>query len=93
MAGSQNSSDLQQILKPFFARAAEAEERLSRLEAGLTANKGGSDVRDENFSSLVRGIQSKLVINAAETEQACETQAPKELQTRTAGMKRRPQEP
>ncbi|XP_073277534.1 uncharacterized protein [Primulina huaijiensis] len=37
------SNDLEAMLKPFYQRASEAEERLARLEAALAGNKDSGD--------------------------------------------------
>ncbi|XP_038880780.1 uncharacterized protein LOC120072495 [Benincasa hispida] len=49
--------DLEQILKPFFQRASEAEDRLSRLEAALLTKK---DVHNEEYLNTISELQSKL---------------------------------
>ncbi|XP_022153876.1 uncharacterized protein LOC111021288 [Momordica charantia] len=49
--------DLEQSLKPFFQRASEAEDRLSRLEATLLSKK---DTWDEEHLKTIAELQSKL---------------------------------
>ncbi|XP_014512912.1 uncharacterized protein LOC106771447 [Vigna radiata var. radiata] len=63
MAESAKMVDLQLTLKPFYQRAAEAEERLSRLEATLN-NK--EDARNEENTKVINDLQSKLKAANAE---------------------------
>ncbi|XP_027935257.1 uncharacterized protein LOC114190530 [Vigna unguiculata] len=63
MAESAKIVDLQLTLKPFYQRAAEAEERLSRLEATLN-NK--EDARNEENTKVINDLQSKLKAANAE---------------------------
>ncbi|KAI4348665.1 hypothetical protein L6164_009363 [Bauhinia variegata] len=57
MVESAKASDLEQILKPFYQRAAEAEDRLSRLEASLSSKK---EAGNEEHVKLISDLQSKL---------------------------------
>ncbi|KAG6595681.1 hypothetical protein SDJN03_12234, partial [Cucurbita argyrosperma subsp. sororia] len=54
---SGGSHDLEQTLKPFYRRASEAEDRLSRLEAALLSKK---DAHDEEHLKTISELQSKL---------------------------------
>ncbi|KAJ3697546.1 hypothetical protein LUZ61_001251 [Rhynchospora tenuis] len=72
--------DLEQTLKPFYDRAAEAEERLAKLEE-LLIKKGNSE-NETKVSSVVEEFQSKLTI--ANTDIASEREkASKEIQKLT----------
>ncbi|GLT45265.1 hypothetical protein SLA2020_191080 [Shorea laevis] len=55
-------SDFQETLKPFYQRAAEAEERLSRLEAALESKKGtgNTDAEKEELLKTICELQGKL---------------------------------
>ncbi|KAA3449432.1 Serine/threonine-protein kinase TAO1-A [Gossypium australe] len=58
----------EELLKPFYQRATEAEERLSRLEAVLAGNKGnGRDAGNQELSQLISELQAKLEDANAET--------------------------
>ncbi|KAJ0042118.1 hypothetical protein Pint_17831 [Pistacia integerrima] len=57
MAESEKSKDLQQTLQPFYDRASQAEERLSRLQASLANKKDG---RNEELLKTISELQSKL---------------------------------
>ncbi|KAK7355199.1 hypothetical protein VNO80_14447 [Phaseolus coccineus] len=63
MAESAKMVDLQLALKPFYQRAAEAEERLSRLEATLNNKK---DAGNEESMKVINDLQSKLKAANAE---------------------------
>ncbi|GMH20173.1 hypothetical protein Nepgr_022014 [Nepenthes gracilis] len=67
---AQPRDDLKELLKPFYQRASEAEDRLSRLEAALPNKK--DDVISEECSKMVRELQLKLEEITAElaSEQA-----------------------
>ncbi|KAL6960111.1 hypothetical protein U1Q18_007665 [Sarracenia purpurea var. burkii] len=55
------SSDLQDILKPFYQRASEAEDRLAKLEASLANGTGvGLDSGNKELLKIVSELQSKL---------------------------------
>ncbi|KAB2013072.1 hypothetical protein ERO13_D09G117400v2 [Gossypium hirsutum] len=54
----------EELLKPFYQRATEAEERLSRLEAVLAGNK---DAGNQELSQLISELQAKLEDANAET--------------------------
>ncbi|KAL0544934.1 hypothetical protein IC582_020064 [Cucumis melo] len=49
--------DLEQTLKPFFQRASQAEDRLSRLEAALLSKK---DDHNEEHLKTISELQTKL---------------------------------
>ncbi|XP_028759184.1 uncharacterized protein LOC114718101 isoform X1 [Neltuma alba] len=57
MVESVKSNELQETLKPFYQRAAEAEERLTRLEAALASEK---DAGNEEHLKQIGDLQSKL---------------------------------
>ncbi|KAF7804060.1 uncharacterized protein G2W53_043171 [Senna tora] len=57
MVESMKPNDLQNTLKPFYQRAAEAEERLSRLEAALSSKKSAGN---EEHLKVIDDLQSKL---------------------------------
>ncbi|XP_068658164.1 uncharacterized protein [Aristolochia californica] len=48
------------VLKPFYERASEAEERLSRLEAVVASRKDESSSGNEKSSSVVKELLLKL---------------------------------
>nr|XP_028946490.1 uncharacterized protein LOC103433954 isoform X2 [Malus domestica] len=53
MAESESRSVPEETLKPFYQRASEAEDRLSRLEAALASKKDGS-------SKVINELQSQI---------------------------------
>ncbi|PIA48303.1 hypothetical protein AQUCO_01400717v1 [Aquilegia coerulea] len=62
MTDSMKTNDLQlleheEVLKPFYQRAFQAEERLSILEAAVSTKK---DAGDEEFSKTISELQSKM---------------------------------
>ncbi|KAI7996724.1 hypothetical protein LOK49_LG10G02833 [Camellia lanceoleosa] len=61
------SNDLQEILKPFYQRASEAEDRLARLEAAISTKK---DAGNEDLLKMVTELQSKL--ESVKAEQVAE---------------------
>ncbi|XP_041028611.1 uncharacterized protein LOC121268415 [Juglans microcarpa x Juglans regia] len=63
MGESEKRSDLEEALKPFYQRASEAEERLSRLEAALATKK---DSENEDHLKLISELQSRLEEAGAE---------------------------
>ncbi|KAM6568262.1 hypothetical protein CsatB_016247 [Cannabis sativa] len=63
MADSEKQTGLGDSLKPFFHRASEAEERLSRLEAALATKK---DAGNEELLKVISELQSKLESTNAE---------------------------
>ncbi|KAK9289769.1 hypothetical protein L1049_007928 [Liquidambar formosana] len=76
MAEAEKQIDLNVALKPFYQRASEAEDRLSRLEATLASKK---DAGNEELLKMVSELQSKL--ENAKAEQASEHEkAMKEIQ-------------
>ncbi|XP_039063817.1 uncharacterized protein LOC120208665 isoform X2 [Hibiscus syriacus] len=64
----------EELLKPFYQRAIEAEERLSRLEAVLVGNK---DAAKQEPSQLITELQAKL--EAANAEALSEREKAKQL--------------
>ncbi|KAJ1384170.1 hypothetical protein SESBI_42777 [Sesbania bispinosa] len=54
---------LELTLKPFYQRASEAEDRLSRLEAALNSRK---DTGNEEQKKMINDLQSKLKAANAE---------------------------
>ncbi|MQL76683.1 hypothetical protein Taro_009079 [Colocasia esculenta] len=77
-----HSKGLDEVLKPFYQRASEAEERLARLEAVL-ANKSDDCNSSEELSAVVKDFQSKLEM--AQHELTAEREkASKEIQRLTA---------
>ncbi|KAJ4755806.1 threonine-tRNA ligase 2 [Rhynchospora pubera] len=73
--------DLEQTLKPFYDRAAQAEERLAKLEE-LLIKKGNSE-NETKVSSVVEEFQSKLTIANADIASERE-KASKEIEKLTA---------
>ncbi|CAL5207658.1 unnamed protein product [Lathyrus oleraceus] len=63
MVESVQINDLELTLKPFYRRASEAEERLSRLEAAINNKK---DTGNEEQLKMVNDLQSKLEAANAE---------------------------
>lgn len=63
MAESDKRSDLSEALKPFFQRASEAEDRLSRIEIALASKK---DAGNEDHLKIISDLESKLVVAHAE---------------------------
>ncbi|KAF5196721.1 threonine-tRNA ligase [Thalictrum thalictroides] len=59
MTDSEKANILQEeeVLKPFYARASQAEERLSRLEAAISTK---NDTGNEEFSKTISELQSKI---------------------------------
>ncbi|XP_057424762.1 uncharacterized protein LOC130718245 [Lotus japonicus] len=57
MVESVKLCDLELTLKPFYQRASEAEDRLSRLEAAFNSRK---DTGNEEESKVINDLQSKL---------------------------------
>ncbi|XP_060183546.1 uncharacterized protein LOC132613525 [Lycium barbarum] len=52
-----DSNNLEETLKPFYQRAAEAEERLARLEISVASK---TDSKNEELERTVAELQSKL---------------------------------
>ncbi|GFP90946.1 hypothetical protein PHJA_001238600 [Phtheirospermum japonicum] len=70
------SNNLEEILKPFYQRASEAEDRLARLEASVAKNK---EYGNDEQLKLVTELQSEL--ENAKAEQVAEREkAMKEVQ-------------
>ncbi|PRQ44831.1 hypothetical protein RchiOBHm_Chr3g0483561 [Rosa chinensis] len=63
MAQPENPVVLDQTLKPFYQRASEAEDRLTRLEAALASNK---DSGNKDHSKLISELQEENKKLAAE---------------------------
>ncbi|XP_062166266.1 uncharacterized protein LOC133872707 [Alnus glutinosa] len=63
MGESEKRSDMEENLKPFYQRASEAEERLSRLEAVLESKKNAGN---EDHLRLISELQSQLEEASAE---------------------------
>ncbi|XP_004498045.1 uncharacterized protein [Cicer arietinum] len=63
MVESVKVNDLELTLKPFFRRASEAEDRLSKLEAAINSKK---DAGNEEQLKMVNDLQSKLEVANAE---------------------------
>ncbi|XP_057784868.1 uncharacterized protein LOC131002383 [Salvia miltiorrhiza] len=74
------SNNLEEILKPFYQRASEAEDRLARLEASLARNKeSGNDKQLKLVGELQSQLESAKAKQLAESEKAM-----KELQRLSA---------
>ncbi|KAJ4815024.1 Serine/threonine-protein kinase TAO1-A [Rhynchospora pubera] len=73
--------DLEQTLKPFYDRAAEAEDRLAKLEELLI--KKGNSANETKESSIIEEFQSKLTIANADIGSERE-KASKEIEKLTA---------
>ncbi|XP_027367090.1 uncharacterized protein LOC113873243 [Abrus precatorius] len=56
-------NDVELTLKPFYQRASEVEERLSRLEAAFNSDK---DAGNEEHLKVINDLQSKLNVANAE---------------------------
>ncbi|XP_010269673.1 PREDICTED: uncharacterized protein LOC104606267 isoform X1 [Nelumbo nucifera] len=91
MTEAEKSNDLKEVLKPFYQRASEAEDRLARLENALGDKRGKSlfgfiidpDSGNEELSKIVSELQSKL--DEVKAEQLAEREkAAKEMQKLTA---------
>ncbi|XP_010269674.1 PREDICTED: uncharacterized protein LOC104606267 isoform X2 [Nelumbo nucifera] len=80
MTEAEKSNDLKEVLKPFYQRASEAEDRLARLENALGDKR---DSGNEELSKIVSELQSKL--DEVKAEQLAEREkAAKEMQKLTA---------
>ncbi|KAJ1697149.1 hypothetical protein LUZ63_005661 [Rhynchospora breviuscula] len=73
--------DLEQTLKPFYDRAAEAEDRLAKLEELLI--KKGNSATETKESSIIEEFQSKLTLVNADIASERE-KASKEIEKLTA---------
>ncbi|KAM0990586.1 hypothetical protein FF1_009072 [Malus domestica] len=61
MAESESRSVPEETLKPFYQRASEAEDRLSRLEAALASKKGRFyDSATDGSSKVINELQSQI---------------------------------
>ncbi|CAN6443525.1 unnamed protein product [Victoria cruziana] len=65
MANVAMSIDLEEVLKPFHQRAAEAEEKLAKLELLLEGKKGSSSFSSEEALQL-KDLRTKLECAEAE---------------------------
>ncbi|OAY43224.1 uncharacterized protein LOC110621101 [Manihot esculenta] len=81
---SGNGSDLGEILKPFYNRASEAEDRLSRLELALASKK---DAENEKLLKTISELQSKL--EGANAQLASEQEKAKKLAMENAKLQYR----
>ncbi|KAF2289374.1 hypothetical protein P3X46_009243 [Hevea brasiliensis] len=79
-----NRGDLAEILKPFYRRATEAEDRLSRLEVALASKK---DAENEELLKTISELQSKL--EGANAELASEQEKAKNLAMENAKLQYR----
>ncbi|XP_024459967.2 uncharacterized protein LOC7496117 isoform X1 [Populus trichocarpa] len=74
MAASETKTNLEGVLKPFYQRASEAEDRLSRLEASVASNR---DAGSEEHLKTISELQAKL--EGANAELASEREKAKKL--------------
>ncbi|KAL9398324.1 hypothetical protein Peur_007285 [Populus x canadensis] len=74
MAASETKTNLEGVLKPFYQRASEAEDRLSRLEASVASNR---DAGSEEHLKTISELQAKL--EGANAELALEREKAKKL--------------
>ncbi|KAF9679601.1 hypothetical protein SADUNF_Sadunf06G0031700 [Salix dunnii] len=74
MAASETKTNLEDVLKPFYQRASEAEDRLSGLEAAVANNR---DAGSEEHLKRISELQAKL--EAANAELASEREKAKKL--------------
>ncbi|CAK7342670.1 unnamed protein product [Dovyalis caffra] len=74
MAASDTKTNLEDVLEPFYQRASEAEDRLSRLEAAVASN---SDAGGEEHLKTIIELQAKL--ERANAELASEREKTKKL--------------
>eukprot|EP00252_Welwitschia_mirabilis_P026148 TRINITY_DN8439_c0_g1_i1.p1 TRINITY_DN8439_c0_g1~~TRINITY_DN8439_c0_g1_i1.p1 ORF type:complete len:105 (+),score=28.96 TRINITY_DN8439_c0_g1_i1:185-499(+) len=77
-----SDGDLQTLLKPFHDRAAEAEERLARLETSIVSSKGNSTVTREDMLGCLKELRDKL--EKAKAEQISEREKALKEQERLA---------
>nr|CAD1828371.1 unnamed protein product [Ananas comosus var. bracteatus] len=78
----EKTKNMEEVLKPFYKRASEAEDRLAKLESAL-AEKGDVDASSKEISTIVNEFESKLEIAQAELVSERE-KASKEIQKLTA---------
>ncbi|KAL6530489.1 hypothetical protein OROMI_028378 [Orobanche minor] len=69
------SNNIEEILRPFYRRASEAEDRLTRLEASLTRNK---ETGNDEQLKLVSELKSEL--EDVKAKQVAEREAMKEME-------------
>ncbi|PKI38922.1 uncharacterized protein LOC116208560 [Punica granatum] len=63
MADSKKAGDLEDVLKPFYRRASEAEDRLSRLEAALARERSAAN---EDHLRKISQLESELELAKSE---------------------------
>ncbi|KDP26088.1 hypothetical protein JCGZ_21121 [Jatropha curcas] len=76
--------DIGELLKPFYQRASEAEDRLSRLEVALASKK---DAENEELWKTISELQSKL--EDANTELISEQEKVRKLAAENAKLQYR----
>ncbi|XP_034920126.1 uncharacterized protein [Populus alba] len=74
MAASETKTNLEDVLKPFYQRASEAEDRLSSLEASVASNR---DAGSKEHLKTISELQAKL--EGANAELALEREKAKKL--------------
>ncbi|KAJ6912664.1 hypothetical protein NC651_015176 [Populus alba x Populus x berolinensis] len=74
MAASETKTNLEDVLKPFYQRASEVEDRLSSLEASVASNR---DAGSEEHLKTISELQAKL--EGANAELALEREKAKKL--------------
>ncbi|KAG6769159.1 hypothetical protein POTOM_024775 [Populus tomentosa] len=74
MAASETKTNLEDVLKPFYQRASEVEDRLSRLEASVASNR---DAGSKEHLKTISELQAKL--EGANAELALEREKAKKL--------------
>ncbi|XP_065856144.1 uncharacterized protein [Euphorbia lathyris] len=84
MAVSETQKDLGEVLKPFYQRASEAEDRLSRIEAALASDK---DTKNVELLETIIELQSRL--EGANVELALQQEKAKRLSTENAKLQYR----
>ncbi|XP_062004059.1 uncharacterized protein LOC133721453 [Rosa rugosa] len=68
MAQPENPVVLDQTLKPFYQRASEAEDRLTRLEAALASKKDSGNKDDSKLISELQEENKKLAAENAKLQ-------------------------
>ncbi|KAI3896257.1 hypothetical protein MKX03_032755 [Papaver bracteatum] len=81
----EKQNGMQVILKPFYQRASEAEERLSKLEASLATTK--KDSGDYESEKLVSQLRAEL--EEAKSEQMTAQEKIKDLEKQNAKLEYR----
>ncbi|WCJ33425.1 hypothetical protein M5689_014787 [Euphorbia peplus] len=77
-------SELGEVLKPFYERASEAEDRLSRLEAALANDEG-----TKNGELLKRIIELQSKLESAQAKLELEQEKAKKLSTENSKLQYR----